>query len=120
MKFKHFIWDFDGTIFDSYPHTLRCCWDAMEEAGLTDGWDRKAVLSRLLVSFGDNAPQGTVITAVYNASGRMLAADMTAYTAAAVSSVSAPTGASTYSVIFLADETTLKPVSAPLSGSIPA
>ena len=53
MKFKHFIWDFDGTIFDSYPHTLRCCWDAMEEAGLTDGWDRKAVLSRLLVSFGD-------------------------------------------------------------------
>jgi phosphoglycolate phosphatase-like HAD superfamily hydrolase len=53
MKFKHYIWDFDGTIFDSYPHTLRCCWDAMEEAGLTDGWDRKAVLSRLLVSFGD-------------------------------------------------------------------
>ena len=53
MKFKHFFWDFDGTIFDSYPHTLRCCWDALEEAGLTEGWTRESVLSWLLVSFGD-------------------------------------------------------------------
>ena len=53
MKYQHYIWDFDGTLFDSYPHTLRCCWDAMEEAGLTDGWDRESVLCWLLVSFGD-------------------------------------------------------------------
>ena len=53
MKYQHYIWDFDGTLFDSYPHTLRCCWDAMEEAGLTEGWDRETVLRWLLVSFGD-------------------------------------------------------------------
>ena len=52
MKFTHFFWDFDGTIFDSYPHTLRCCWDAMEENGLTDGWDKESVLRWLLVTFG--------------------------------------------------------------------
>ena len=52
MKFTHFFWDFDGTLFDSYPHTLRCCWDAMEEAGLTEGWDRESVLRWLLVTFG--------------------------------------------------------------------
>ncbi len=69
MKFKYFIWDFDGTIFDSYPHTLRCCWDAMEEAGLTDGWDRKAVLSHLLVSFGDMKRETGMPDDVY---GRLL------------------------------------------------
>ena len=53
MKYRHYIWDFDGTLFNSYPHTLRCCWDAMEEAGLTDGWDRESVLCWLLVTFAD-------------------------------------------------------------------
>ncbi len=52
MRFTHFFWDFDGTLFDSYPHTLRCCWDAMEENGLTDGWDKESVLRWLLVTFG--------------------------------------------------------------------
>ena len=53
MKYRHYFWDFDGTLFDSYPHTLRCCWDVMEENGLTEGWDRESVLRRLLVTFGD-------------------------------------------------------------------
>ncbi|MBQ5355307.1 MAG: HAD-IA family hydrolase [Clostridia bacterium] len=53
MKYRHYFWDFDGTLFDSYPHTLRCCWDVMEENGLTDGWDRESVLRWLLVTFGD-------------------------------------------------------------------
>lgn len=53
MRFRHYFWDFDGTLFDSYPHTLRCCWDVMEENGLTEGWDRESVLRWLLVTFGD-------------------------------------------------------------------
>lgn len=52
MRFRHFFWDFDGTLFDSYPHTLRCCWDVMTENGLADGWDKESVLRWLLVTFG--------------------------------------------------------------------
>ena len=53
MRFRHYFWDFDGTLFDSYPHTLRCCWDVMTENGLADGWDRESVLRWLLVTFGN-------------------------------------------------------------------
>ncbi len=52
MRFRHYFWDFDGTLFDSYPHTLRCCWDVMTENGLADGWDKESVLRWLLVTFG--------------------------------------------------------------------
>ncbi len=53
MKFNHFFWDFDGTIFDSYPHTMRCCWDALKEEGLADRFEYDMVLRHILVSFGD-------------------------------------------------------------------
>ena len=35
MLFKHYIWDFDGTLFDSYPHIIKCFKMVLEEEGIT-------------------------------------------------------------------------------------
>jgi len=51
MKYKNYIWDFDGTIFDSYPHTLQCLWMVLEEEGLTGKFDRETVAAYLQVSY---------------------------------------------------------------------
>ena len=33
MKYKAYIWDFDGTLMNTYPHIVRCFCEAMEQAG---------------------------------------------------------------------------------------
>ena len=53
MKYKNYIWDFDGTLFDSYPHVMECCWQVMEEEGLTEKFEREEVLLYLLSAFGN-------------------------------------------------------------------
>lgn len=53
MKYKHYIWDFDGTIFDSYPHTCEVFWDVLGEEGLQEGHTKEEIMLHLLVSFGD-------------------------------------------------------------------
>ncbi|MBO6052406.1 MAG: HAD-IA family hydrolase [Clostridia bacterium] len=53
MKYQNYLWDFDGTIVDSYPHTMRCCWDAIVEEGLDRALTWEAVYRQLLVSFAD-------------------------------------------------------------------
>ena len=35
MTFQHYIWDFDGTLFDSYPHITRAFQKALRKYGLT-------------------------------------------------------------------------------------
>ncbi len=35
MKFKHYIWDFDGCLCDSYPNTTKIFLRAMQECGRT-------------------------------------------------------------------------------------
>lgn len=51
MKYKHYIWDFDGTLFDSYPHILSSMQKVMAEEGLT--CDSVELWRRLLVNFGE-------------------------------------------------------------------
>lgn len=53
MLFQYYLWDFDGTLFDSYPHIMRCCWDALSDAGLAASLDYETVYRSLLVSFGE-------------------------------------------------------------------
>ncbi|MBO6053670.1 MAG: HAD-IA family hydrolase [Clostridia bacterium] len=52
MLYQNYIWDFDGTLFDSYPHIMRCCWDALTEAGLAPSLDWETTYRCLLCSFG--------------------------------------------------------------------
>ncbi len=49
MKYKNYIWDFDGTLFDSYPHILACMEIVLEEEGVS--CDRLQLWRRLLVNF---------------------------------------------------------------------
>ena len=34
MRWKHYFWDFDGTVMDTYPVTVRCCVELAGEYGL--------------------------------------------------------------------------------------
>lgn len=51
MRYKEYIWDFDGTLFDSYPHTCEVFWQVMGEEGLQVGHTKDEIMSYLLVSF---------------------------------------------------------------------
>jgi len=41
MKFSEFIWDFDGTLFDTYPIMVRALQEALRESGIRE--DQKAL-----------------------------------------------------------------------------
>lgn len=53
MLYTHYFWDFDGTIFDSYPHTCEAFWHVLGEEGLQEGHTKEEIMLHLLVSFGD-------------------------------------------------------------------
>jgi len=51
MKYIHYIWDFDGTLFDSYPHVLASMQKVLAEENLS--CDATELWRRLLVNFGE-------------------------------------------------------------------
>ena len=53
MKYKNYIWDFDGTLFDSYPHICECLLEILEKEGLREKFDAEMVMRHLCVSFGE-------------------------------------------------------------------
>lgn len=53
MKFKNYIWDFDGTLFDSYPHIRKCLLNILEKEGIREKLDAEMLMRHLCVSFGD-------------------------------------------------------------------
>lgn len=53
MKFKNYIWDFDGTICDSYPHTCEVFWQILCEEGLDVRCTKDEIMRHLLVTFSD-------------------------------------------------------------------
>lgn len=40
MIFKHYIWDFDGTLFDTYPVMVSTFIDLLKEYGFTESYDK--------------------------------------------------------------------------------
>ena len=50
MKFKNFIWDFDGTLVESYYHTTQALMETFEKYGIEA--DRKEAEFTLRASFG--------------------------------------------------------------------
>ena len=36
MKYRHLIWDFDGTLFDTYPRICRAYQKALADAGIAE------------------------------------------------------------------------------------
>ncbi len=52
MKYKNYIWDFDGTLFDSYPHICQCLLQILDREGIRDHFDPEMVMRYLCVSYG--------------------------------------------------------------------
>jgi len=50
MKFKHIIWDYDGTLFDTYPIMSSVYNDVLKERGITESTAN--ILSYMKVSMG--------------------------------------------------------------------
>ncbi len=53
MRYKNYIWDFDGTLYDSYPHIFSALCLVMDEAGLTERFDMELVRAYMHVSFAE-------------------------------------------------------------------
>lgn len=53
MRYLNYIWDFDGTLFDSYPHTCEVFWQVMGEEGIQEGHTADEIMSYLLLSFAE-------------------------------------------------------------------
>lgn len=53
MKFKNYIWDFDGTIADSYPHSCAVFMRVLEEEGMLGSLDGETIMRHMRVGFGD-------------------------------------------------------------------
>ena len=53
MKYKNYIWDFDGTLYDSYPHIYSALLTVMNEYGMTQQFDMETVRRYLQVSFAE-------------------------------------------------------------------
>ena len=51
MKYRHVIWDFDGTLFDTYPILAGALQRALAEFGIQEPFDE--VIARLQVSVKD-------------------------------------------------------------------
>ncbi|MBQ2278194.1 MAG: HAD family hydrolase [Clostridia bacterium] len=51
MKYTHYLWDFDGTLFDSYPHVLASLEKVLAEEGIS--CDHTELWRRLLVNYGE-------------------------------------------------------------------
>lgn len=66
MRYKEYIWDFDGTLFDSYPHTCEVFWQVMGEEGLRDGHTKDEIMSYLLVSFSQAKKVSGMSDAAYD------------------------------------------------------
>lgn len=47
--YKHIIWDFDGTLFDSYPVMVKAAIAVLEEQGIYESYDK--IMSLIKMSF---------------------------------------------------------------------
>ena len=66
MKYRNFIWDFDGTLYDSYPHIYSALCHVMDEAGMTGDFDMETVHRYLQVSFAEMRAFTGMPDAVYS------------------------------------------------------
>ena len=50
MKIKNFVWDFDGTLADTYPHTATAFVNTMAEYGIKADYDKDIAIMRQSLS----------------------------------------------------------------------
>ena len=73
MRYRHFVWDFDGTLFDTYPRMTKSFQHALAVCGVQA--DEADILPRIKISVGsardsylgpctDGVPRPTAPTSV--------------------------------------------------------
>ncbi len=68
MKYKHLFWDFDGTLYDSYPQILNAIEQTFRSFSLPVPSkdellrETKVLVSRALSTYGGNIPQDELMT----------------------------------------------------------
>ena len=63
MKYIHYLWDFDGTLFDSYPHVLASLEKDLAEEGIS--CDHTELWRRLLVNYGEGRKYAGITPEAY-------------------------------------------------------
>lgn len=53
MRFKNYIWDFDGTLFNTYIHELTVIWNLMEKHGIDSMNDPDRVYRLMRVGYSE-------------------------------------------------------------------
>ncbi len=53
MKYKNYIWDFDGTLFNTYVHEIKVMWDVLTRHGLDAVHDKENVYRWMRVGYGN-------------------------------------------------------------------
>ena len=61
-KYENFIWDFDGTLFDSYPHTAQALALALKDSGREI--DIKEAEKLLRITVGTDEEMQTLVDAI--------------------------------------------------------
>ena len=74
MRYQHFIWDFDGTLFNTYPRMVKCFDHALRQCGVVES--EEEILRRIKVSVEKHAIDPAFdFMAAYYAYERTLPAD---------------------------------------------
>ena len=53
MKYKNYIWDSDGTLFNTYVHEIKVMWDVLSRHGLDSVHDKENVYRWMRVGYGN-------------------------------------------------------------------
>ncbi|MBQ8081171.1 MAG: HAD hydrolase-like protein [Clostridia bacterium] len=66
MKYRHFFWDFDGTLFDTYPRITRAFQKGLADAGISASYEElfpeiKVSLAHAAQCFAGDLPFETVL-----------------------------------------------------------
>lgn len=66
MKYKNYIWDFDGTLYNTYVHEIKVMWDVLGRHGLTDTIDKEEMYRWMRVGYGNITRFPGVTDEIYN------------------------------------------------------
>lgn len=66
MKYKNYVWDFDGTLYNTYVHEIEVLWNVLSKHGLTENLTRETVYRWMRVGYGNICEKLGVPEEVYN------------------------------------------------------
>ncbi|MBE6617501.1 MAG: hypothetical protein E7627_06155 [Ruminococcaceae bacterium] len=66
MKYKNYIWDFDGTLYNTYVHEIKVMWEVLGRHGLTETINKEEMYRWMRVGYGNITRFPGVTEEIYN------------------------------------------------------